>query len=78
MSLGVGGIKVQQYTTSDSVDKVVAFYKEKLGAKEVVSLSPGSAMVQGVGANGVVTTVTVATDSGTGKTKFTVTSIARQ
>lgn len=78
LSLGAGGIKVQQFTTSDSVDKVAAFYKEKLGAKEVVSLSPGSAMVQGLGANGVVTTVTIATDSGTGKTQFTLTSIAKQ
>jgi hypothetical protein len=78
LSLGAGGIKVQQFTTSDSVDNVAAFYKDKLVAKEVVSLSPGTAMVQGMGANGVVTTVSIATDSGTGKTKFTITSIAKQ
>ncbi|MFZ0961155.1 MAG: zinc ribbon domain-containing protein [Terriglobia bacterium] len=78
LSPDAAGVKVQQFTTSDPMDQVAAFYKEKLGAKEVVSVSPGTAMVQAMGASGVVTTVSIAADSGTGKTKFTVTCIAKQ
>jgi hypothetical protein len=76
VSVGAGGVKVQQYTTSDSVDKVVAFYKDKLGSKALVSESGGSALVQLVGSDGVIN-ITIAPDSNSGKTVFTITSIAK-
>ena len=77
MSLGVGGLKIQQYTTSDSVDKVVAFYKEKLGPNAMTTQSGNSALVQVGGSNGVIN-ITIAPDSASGKTKFTITSIGKQ
>jgi hypothetical protein len=76
VEVGVGGVKVQQYSTIDSVDKVLAFYKEKLGSRAMVTQSGGAALVQVVGSNGVIN-VTIAADGGSGKTKFTITSIAK-
>jgi len=76
MSLGVGGVKVQQYTTSDSVDKVVAFYKDKLGSTAMVTQSGQQALVQVVGSNGVINVV-IASDAGSGKTKITISTIAK-
>jgi len=76
MSVGIGGVKVQQYTTSDSVDKVVAFYKEKMGPTAMVTQSGGSALVQVVGSNGVVN-VAITTDSSSGKTKISISSITK-
>ena len=76
VSMGVGGLKVQQYTTSDSVDKVVAFYKEKLGSTAMVTQSGEQALVQVVGSNGVIN-VAIASDSGSGKTKITINSITK-
>lgn len=76
LSMGGGGVKVQQYTTTDSFDKVVAFYKDKLGPTAAVNQSGGSAVVQVVGAQGV-TDVTVTSDSATGKTTFTISSIQK-
>ena len=36
MSMGGTTIKSQEYTTDDSVDKVLAFYKDKLGPTAMV------------------------------------------
>jgi hypothetical protein len=71
-----GGTKVQQYTTSDSVDAVAAFYKDKLGPRALSARSGGSALVQLMGSDGAIT-VAIAPDSGSGKTVFTITSIAK-
>lgn len=76
VSLGAGGVKVQQYTTSDSADKIAAFYKDKLGAQALVTQSGTSTLVQLVGTDGVIN-VTIAADSDPGKNLFTITSIAR-
>jgi hypothetical protein len=75
-SLGFGGVKLQQYTTSDSVDAVVAYYKGRLGTGAIVTQTGSGAVVQMVGANGVIS-VTVAPDTASGKTKITVSSIGR-
>jgi hypothetical protein len=76
MSFGAGAFKVQQYVTDDSVDKVVSFYRDKLGSKAVVQQSEGKAVVQVAGSNGLIS-ITVAHDDASGKTKFTITRIGK-
>ncbi|MBZ5670116.1 MAG: zinc ribbon domain-containing protein [Acidobacteriia bacterium] len=76
MSFGAGAFKVQQYTTDDSVDKVVSFYRDKMGSKAVVQQSEGKAVVQVAGSNGLIS-VTVVPDDASGKTKFTITRIGK-
>ena len=76
MPMGAGGFKVQQYTTPDSLEKVLAFYKDKLGPKAVATQSGDSALVQVVGSNGVIN-ISIASDSAAGKTTFTITSIQK-
>jgi len=69
-------MKSQQYTTSDSVDQVMAFYKDKLGSTAMVTQSGGQVVVQTLGANGGIT-VGITSDAGLGKTKITITSIGK-
>jgi len=76
MSFGAGAFKVQQYLTDDSLDKVVSFYKDKMGPKALVQQSEGKALVQVAGSNGMVS-ITVAHDDASGKTKFTITRIGK-
>jgi hypothetical protein len=74
---GAAGIKMQEYLTSDSIDTVVAYYKNKLGNNAAVTESGGNAVLQ-VGGTGGLTTIHIATDSASGKTKITVSSIGKQ
>lgn len=74
--LGMAGLKMQQYLTSDSVDKVAAFYKDKLGPDAVVAQSGNQASVHLVGPN-LVVNVAVAVDPASGKTKIVITSIGK-
>jgi hypothetical protein len=76
LNLGVGGVKVQASTTSDSVDTVAAYYKAKLGSNAILNQTGGTTMVQLAGSNGFVT-VTIVADQAPGKTKITVSSIGR-
>ncbi|MGO8818903.1 MAG: hypothetical protein ACLQVG_30050 [Terriglobia bacterium] len=75
--LGMAGLKMQQFTTPDSVDKVVAFYKNKLGPNAVVAQGASQATVHLVGQNSVVNIAIVA-DNASGKTKIVITSIGKQ
>lgn len=75
-AIGFGGVKLLQYTTGDSVDAVVAYYKGKLGVGAIVTPTGNGAVVQIVGSNGVIS-VTIAPDTASGKTKITVSSIGR-
>jgi hypothetical protein len=75
ISLGAA-FKVQQYMTDDSVDKVVSFYKDKMGPPALVQQSGGKALVQVTGSNGMVS-VSVVHDDASGKTKFTITRIGK-
>ena len=74
--LGMAGLKMQQFTTSDSVDKVVAFYKDKLGPNAVVAQGASQASVHLAEQNSVVN-VAIAADSASGKTKIVITSIGK-
>ena len=78
-SLGAAGfgIAAQEYVTSDSVDKVVAFYKEKLGKKLAIHESGGNAILQvKTGANGL-TNITLSRDEEAGQTKINIMRIGK-
>jgi hypothetical protein len=74
---GAAGLKMQEYFTADSVDTVAAYYKNKLGSNAMVTQSGGNAVLQ-VGGAGGLTTINIAPDSASGKTKITVSSIGKQ
>jgi hypothetical protein len=70
--LQIGG---QDYETSDSVDQVVDFYKEKLGSKLSVAENAGHyrlAVETGDEKRSGVVTIDVFEDEQTGKTKITI------
>jgi hypothetical protein len=69
-------MKMQEYTTSDSVDQVLAFYKDKLGPTATATQTGGQALVQVLGANGE-TTVAIKPDSSSGKTHITINTIGK-
>jgi hypothetical protein len=69
-------MKTQAYTTSDSVDQVMAFYKDKLGPGAIATQSGGQVVVQTFGGNGGVT-VGITSDAGLGKTKISITTIGK-
>jgi zinc-ribbon domain len=73
---GMGGMSGQEFVTDDSVDKVVEFYKEKLGDKIKVQESEGNAMFQVTAPNGL-TTVTITRDENAGKTKVNIARIGK-
>ena len=78
-SLGAAGfgIAAQEYETSDSVDQVVAFYKEKLGNKLSIHESGGNAVLQvKTGANSM-TTITLSRDEAAGHTKINIMRIGK-
>ena len=75
-SLAVGGFQVQQYVTDDSVDKVVSFYKDKLGPKALVQETNNQTLVQVGGPNGLFT-VTITHDTASGKTQFSIMRIGK-
>ena len=75
-SMAAGGFQVQQYVTDDSVDKVLSFYKDKLGPKALVQEINNQALVQLGGPNGLFT-ITIAHDEASGKTKFSITHIGK-
>jgi len=70
------GIQKQVFLTDDSVDKIVAYYKDKLGSRAMVSENEGKAALQVVGSNGLVT-IAIEPDTSSGKTKITIGSITR-
>ena len=74
--LSMGGLKIQQYLTDDSVDKVAAFYKDKLGAKAVFTESGGTASVQLAGSNGMIS-IAIAPNGDNGKTVLTITTMVK-
>jgi hypothetical protein len=74
---GAAGIKMQEYLTADSVDTVLTYYKGKLGNNAMVTQNGGNAVLQVGGASGL-TTINIAPDSASGKTKITVSSIGKQ
>jgi len=76
MSMGTTTVKSQEYLTDDSVDKVLAFYKDKLGPNAMVTQSGGQAAVQLIDSNRVLT-VAIKPDSSTGKTRISINSMGK-
>ncbi len=68
---GKVGISGQEFETADPVNKVVAFYKEKLGPKAQVLESEGSAQFTLATDKGL-STVTIARNEEAGKTKISI------
>jgi hypothetical protein len=70
--LQVGG---QEYETSDSVDQVVDFYKEKLGSQMTVVERGGNyvmSLQRGKGRESGIVTINVSADEDSGKTKISI------
>ena len=67
----VGFQQYRQYTTSDSVDKVVAFYKDKLGPKAEVSQMANIATLSLTGSNGSII-ISIMPDADSGKIKLAI------
>ena len=78
-NLGVAGFGIagQEYTTADAVDKVVAFYKEKLGKKLVIREAEGNASMTLNTGGGGMTTITVTRDEQAGQTKINIMRIGK-
>jgi hypothetical protein len=70
-SLAMGGIRVQQYVTSDSFEKVVSFYKDKLGPRVRIEQTDSQAVLQ-VGNSNDLLNITVNRDVASGQTKFSI------
>jgi hypothetical protein len=73
---GKGGISSQEYETSDSVDQVLAFYKDKLGSKARIQESEGKAILTLVSKNGL-STVTITRAADAEKTKITIARLGK-
>jgi hypothetical protein len=73
---GAGGISSQEYETTDSVDQVVAFYKNKLGSKAHIQESEGKAIITLTTKKGL-TTVTVSREGEEEKTKIAIARIGK-
>jgi hypothetical protein len=73
---GAGGISSQEYETSDTIEQVLAFYKEKLGSKIRVQESEGNAMFTLTTKTGL-TTVTLTRDAEAEKTKITISRMGK-
>ena len=78
-SLGAAGfgIAAQEYETSDSVDQVVAFYKEKLGNKLSIHESGGNAVLQVKTGTNSLTTISLSRDEAAGHTKINIMRIGK-
>ena len=76
LSFGDASIGSQQYETEDSVDKVIAFYKEKFGNQLKVQQAGGNAMLQLSTKTGL-TTVTISREEEANKTRISLTRIGK-
>jgi hypothetical protein len=75
-SLAMGAYQMQQYVSDDPVDKVINFYKQKLGSKAYVQEAEGRAVLQVGGSDGAFNIV-IAPDAAQGKTQITITRIGK-
>jgi hypothetical protein len=72
--LGTEGFK--QYVTDDSIEKVLSFYKDKLGPTAMLQQSGNRAALQLAESDGLAT-VTITQGANSGKTKITIVSMKK-
>jgi hypothetical protein len=75
-SMALGGFQVKQYLTDDSVDKVLGYYKDKLGPKALVQQTNNQVLIQIGGQNGL-STITIGRDEASGKTQVSIARIGK-
>ncbi len=75
LTMGTTTVKTQQYLSDDSVDKVVAFYKDKVPDARVIQ-SGNQAAVQAFGSGGVLT-IGISPDANSGKTKIAISNMTK-
>jgi len=73
---GKGGISSQEYETTDSVEQVLAFYRDKFGSKIRIQESEGNAMFT-LSTPGGLTTVTITRQEDSGVTKINISRIGK-
>ncbi len=73
---GKGGMATQEYETSDPVEKVVAFYKDKLGSKLEVQETEENAIMS-LTTPTATTTITISKDEKSGKTKIVILRVTK-
>lgn len=77
LSAGLAGsASAQEYETSDPVDKVESFYKEKFGSKITFVENEGKVVFSYISSRGM-TTVTITRDEEAGKTKINIGRIGK-
>ncbi len=76
MSFGGIGVSGQEYMTTDPLDKVVSFYKDKLGPNASLMEQGNRAHFTVTGSNGI-TTVIIEREESEGKTKISISSIKK-
>ncbi len=74
---GQRGISSQEYLTPDPVEKVVAFYKDKLSSKVSIVQAEGNAEFTFITENGI-STVTIKHDEDAGKTQIVVAHMGKK
>jgi hypothetical protein len=77
LSAGLAGAaSAKEYETSDGVNKVESFYRDKFGSKITFIENEGKATFNYLTSQGI-TTVTIARDEGAGKTKINIARIGK-
>jgi hypothetical protein len=71
-----GAASAQEYQTSDAVDKVESFYKDKFDSKITLVENEGKVMFNYLSSQGM-TTVTITRDASAGKTKINIARIGK-
>lgn len=74
---GGTGYSGVEYETADSVDKVVAFYKEKLGSKITLSTQTETGAVLQVTTSAEVLTISVTRETGGATTKISISRVTK-
>jgi len=77
LSAGLAGAaSAQEYETSDGVNKVKSYYKEKFGSEITIIENEGKVTFNYLSSQGM-TTVTITRDEGAGKTKINIARIGK-
>ena len=76
VSAGNSQLSMEELSTDDSVEKVVAYYKDKLGPTALVNPNGATTLIEYGDAAGHMVMISIAADSATGKTKIAMNTVA--